>query len=139
MNSKPHLTQNEKLDRLLSDHEGEWVPLPDVMALGIAAYSRRFEDLRKLYGPQGYAIENKMERGSDGVTRSWYRKVRAGYPQAEKPETQFSKAEPRKGNARKLAVFSLPLPPMKSWEQIAAERKARLSATEQEPEWKLVP
>lgn len=54
---------------------GPWVPLPDVMALGIAAYSRRFEDLRKVYGEE-YGIENKTERGHDGVTRSWYRKFR---------------------------------------------------------------
>ena len=137
MNAKPHLTQNEKLDRLLSDHEGEWVPLPEVLALGIAAYSRRFEDLRKIYGPQGYAIENKMERGTDGITRSWYRKVRAGYPLAEKPETQFSKAEPRKGSHRKLAVFSLPLAPLKSWEQVCAERDRKLA--ESEPPFELVP
>src|SRR5579859_3327354 len=96
MNAKPHLSQVQKLDRLLSDHEGQWVPLPDVLALGIAAYSRRFEDLREIYKPQGFMIENRMETGTDGIRRSWYMKVRTGYPQASRPETSFARQEPKK-------------------------------------------
>lgn len=70
------LTQRQKLDGLLSRNEGAWVSLPDVQALGIAQHGARINELRKVYARQGYTIENKMERGHDGVTRSWYRKVK---------------------------------------------------------------
>ena len=70
------LTQRQKLDGLLSRNEGDWVSLPDVQALGIAQHGARINELRKVYARQGYKIENKMERGHDGTTRSWYRKVR---------------------------------------------------------------
>ena len=141
MNAKPHLTQNEKLDRLLSDHEGEWVPLPDVLALGIAAYSRRFEDLRKLYGPQGYAIENRCERGHDGIVRSWYRKIRAGYPQAERAEhphqsPQIHKARRSAGAWKSQSIFSAKT---KSWEQVCAERDKSLAESQSVPDLVLTP
>jgi hypothetical protein len=70
------MTQKEKLDRLLSDHEDQWVTLTQIHELGIYVHSRRIEEVRALYRPLGFIIENKTERGDDGVTRSWYRKVR---------------------------------------------------------------
>ena len=74
--TSPFLTQRQKLDNLLSRNEGAWVSLPDVQALGIAQHGARIKELRKVYARQGWKIENKMERGHDGITRSWYRKVR---------------------------------------------------------------
>ena len=74
--TSPFLTQRQKLDNLLSGNEGAWVSLPDVQALGIAQHGARLNELRKDYAPQGYKIENKMERGRDGIVRSWYRKIR---------------------------------------------------------------
>lgn len=106
---------------------GPWVPLPDVIALGIGPYSRRFQDLRKLYLPLGFDVENRIERGSDGVTRSWYRKVRVSYPQAELPETHFQKPQTHKARKPRGEWQSLAVKP-KSWEEVCAERDRKMNA-----------
>ena len=96
------MSQVHKLDVLMSKDfddaagAGPWVPLPDVIALGIGPYSRRFQDLRKVYLPMGFDVENRIERGGDGVTRSWYRKVRVGHPQAERPESHHQSGGTKK-------------------------------------------
>lgn len=71
-NTKPFATQREKLRALMFSREGQWVPLPDVQALGIAQHGARFKELRNELAPQGYKIENRMEHGTDGIVRSWY-------------------------------------------------------------------
>jgi hypothetical protein len=131
------MSKVQKLDSLMSrDFDaaagaGPWVPLPDVIALGIGPYSRRFQDLRKLYAPLGFDVENRVERGSDGVTRSWYRKVRVGYPQAERPETSFGSSQTHKtrrpGWEVPISSFSAEKP-SKSWDEIVADRERKLSA-----------
>jgi len=134
MNAKPHLSQVQKLDRLLSDHEGAWVPLPEVLALGIAAYSRRFQDLRPIYERQGYAIENKMERGEDGITRSWYRKVRVGYPLPERSEApnQSSVSKPRRSSGAWRPQTSIKTKSFEEWNRERSQPKP-------EPEFSLTP
>jgi hypothetical protein len=130
MIAKPHLSQVEKLDRLLSRHENEWVPLPEVIALGIAAYSRRFEDLRRIYGPQGYAIENKTERGQDGITRSWYRKVRTGFPMAN-PEPIAAPRAVTRPSERQIRIERFE----KQFRPVVESR----STTEPQPDFQLTP
>jgi hypothetical protein len=136
------MSKVQELDRLMSkdfDHAsgaGPWVPLPDVIALGIGPYSRRFQDLRKVYEPMGFDVENRVERGGDGVTRSWYRKYRKTFPQAERPESprqspQIHKARKSSGAWKAQTIFTT-----KSWEQVCAERNAKLAA---EPAFELVP
>ncbi len=49
---------------------GSWVPLPEILALGIAQYNARIWDCRK----RGLNIENRTET-IDGVRYSWFRLV----------------------------------------------------------------
>lgn len=63
-------TQRAALLRLLIDAHGSWVPLPQILALGIAQYNARILELRRL----GFVIENKTER-INGARRSWFRIV----------------------------------------------------------------
>src|SRR6266446_3571923 len=123
------MSKVQKLDALMSKDfdaaagAGPWVPLPDVIALGIGPYSRRFQDLRRIYESQGFTVENRIERGHDGVTRSWYRKVRVAYPQAERPETSFQSPQIRKARRSPGAWKAQPITPTKSWEEWERERK----------------
>jgi hypothetical protein len=60
---------------------GEWVPLPDILALRIAQYNARFHELRKL----NFSIESRTET-VDGQRHSWFRlKKGAGPSQADLP------------------------------------------------------
>ena len=109
-NTKPFLTQREKLRALMFSREGQWVPLPDVQALGIAQHGARFKELREELEPRGYKIENKMEHGADGIVRSWYMLIRCA-PIASKPS--------------------------KSWDEIVRERDEKMR--QPEPEFELRP
>jgi len=63
-------TQRGLILRLLIDARGEWVPLPEILALGIAQYNARVFELRRL----GFAIENRSETDPEtGVRHSWFR------------------------------------------------------------------
>jgi hypothetical protein len=50
-------TQRGRLLGKLRSRTGHWFPLPEILALGIAQYSARIFELRRL----GYRIENKRE------------------------------------------------------------------------------
>ena len=137
------MSKVHQLDVLMSkdfDHAsgaGPWVPLPDVIALGIGPYSRRFQDLRHLYLPMGFDVENRIERGSDGITRSWYRKVRVGYPQAERPESHHDSPQARKARRSSGAWKAQTIFTTKSWEQVCADRDRKMA--ESQPEFHLTP
>jgi hypothetical protein len=56
--------------RLLIDAHGSWVPLPEILKLGVAQYGARIFELRRL----GFIIENKSERVAGARQRhSWFR------------------------------------------------------------------
>ena|ERR1035437_6465176 len=61
--------QSEKILTLLRSARGAWVPLPEILALGIAQYNARIFELRKRF-----TIENRTET-IDGVRHSWFRFV----------------------------------------------------------------
>jgi helix-turn-helix protein len=63
--------QRQKLLELLRKFNGNWCALPAILDLGIAQYNARIFELRR----EGYVIENKVERATDGVRHSWYRLV----------------------------------------------------------------
>ncbi len=63
-------SQRAAVLRLLIDAHGSWVPLPQILALGIAQYNARILELRRL----GFVIENKTERVND-ARHSWFRLV----------------------------------------------------------------
>jgi hypothetical protein len=67
-------TQRERLLHLLEENCGEWVPLPRILALGIAQYGARILELRRELRPRGYRIENRTRRVG-GVVYSSYRLV----------------------------------------------------------------
>ncbi|MCI0404133.1 MAG: hypothetical protein L0212_11535 [Acidobacteria bacterium] len=89
MNGWP--TQRERLLRLLEDNCGAWVPLPRILALGIAQYSARIFELRRELEPRGWRIENRTERVG-GVVHSWFRLV--------PPRAQASLFDPDSGRAQ---------------------------------------
>jgi hypothetical protein len=79
--------QRDRILALLKDCAPAWVPLPDILALGIAQYGARIFELRRL----GHRIESKQ----DG-DRSWFRLVTAlaSTPDAMSPTTQEPVADP---------------------------------------------
>lgn len=62
------IIQQQKILALLRSKEGEWVSLPEILALGVAQYNARIHELRG----QGYEITNRT-RVEDGIKKSWYR------------------------------------------------------------------
>ena len=60
-------SQQQKLLAVLEANKGAWVPLPSIMALGIAQYNARIYELRRL----GYDIKNKTKE-INGVKHSWF-------------------------------------------------------------------
>ena len=82
-------TQRTRILRLLIDARGAWVPLPDILTLGIAQYGARILELRRL----GFIIENKTDR-MDGARHSWFRLIASPAPKPKPdklsaPETLF--------------------------------------------------
>lgn len=63
-------TQCERLLRFFEERQGQWVPLPEILALGIAQFGARILELRR----SGYVIENRREHAGKAV-HSWYRLV----------------------------------------------------------------
>jgi hypothetical protein len=82
-------TQRAAILRLLIDARGAWVPLPQILALGIAQYNARLWELRRL----GFVIENKSE-SADGARHSWYRLVSSPTPPAPTPKPEPPKPSP---------------------------------------------
>lgn len=63
-------TQRARILRPLIDARGDWVPLPEILALGIAQYNARIFELRRM----GFAIENRTETDPEtGERHSWFR------------------------------------------------------------------
>jgi hypothetical protein len=50
--------QADRLLEFFKARAGRWVPLPDILALGMASHTRRIHELRK----DGWAIEMKSTR-----------------------------------------------------------------------------
>lgn len=61
-------TQRDKILRLLQERHGDWVPLPEILALGAAQYGARILELRR----QGFQIQNRTEH-RNGKVHSWFR------------------------------------------------------------------
>jgi hypothetical protein len=69
-------TQRDRLLALLLRHAPDWVPLPGILALGIAQYNARIFELRR----KGYRVESKQEGD-----HSWFRLVVAAAPTSITP------------------------------------------------------
>lgn len=61
-------TQYERILHLLLEADGAEVPLPKILALGIAQYNARIKEIRQA----GHNVVNRTER-VNGVRHSWYR------------------------------------------------------------------
>lgn len=104
------MSQVQKLRALMFSREGQWVPLPDVQALGIAQHGARFKELRGELEPQGYRIENKMEHGTDGIVRSWYmltRSARISSFSAGKPSKSWEEWDRERSQPKPALEFEL--------------------------------
>jgi hypothetical protein len=100
-------TQRARILRPLIEARGGWVPLPEILALGIAQFGARIFELRRT----GFNIENKIERDDSGVVHSWYRLVK-DLPKAELPEPAPPKPESEwqdRPRVTGLALFDLEL------------------------------
>ncbi len=60
--------QHLKLMNLFRARPNQWIPLPEILSLGIAQYNARILELRI----EGEKIENRIER-VDGQTHSWFK------------------------------------------------------------------
>lgn len=60
--------QRQAILNLLQANLNEWVPLPEILRLGIAQYNARILELRR----EGHIIENKL-KGENGTRHSWFR------------------------------------------------------------------
>lgn len=87
-------TQREKIKDYLWARFGQWVPLHEILALGIAQYSARIFELRRELRPRGYVIENRKERQPDGSTHSWF-----------KLDYSAAKPAPQSGRASRISWF----------------------------------
>jgi hypothetical protein len=84
--------QSERILAVLRSANGAWVPLPEILALGVAQYNARIFELRR----HGLTIENRTET-VDGVRHSWFRLVdppAATGPEPSKPAVEW-KDRPR--------------------------------------------
>lgn len=99
-------TQRDRILRVLGDARGEWMPLPDILALGIAQYNARIFELRRL----GIAIENRTETDTEtGARHSWFRLSslpgEVQEPGAQRQQSPFEQAH-RKDLEREAPLFS---------------------------------
>ena len=60
-------TQHTRILALLRSRPGQWIPLPEILGLGIAQYNARIKELRE----EGYEIKNKTDWVA-GVRHSWF-------------------------------------------------------------------
>lgn len=63
-------TQQLKIYTVLAERAGSWVPLPELLRLGVAQYNARILELRR----QGITIENRTAV-VNGQRHSWFRLV----------------------------------------------------------------
>jgi len=61
-------TQRARILGVLLQARGEWVPLPEILALRVAQYGARIHELRRL----GFRIRNRTEH-RDGQVFSYFR------------------------------------------------------------------
>lgn len=98
-------TQRAKTLGLLIKAKGGWVPLPEILALGIAQYNARIFELRAL----GFNIENRSETNTEtGARHSWFRLVSSPAVPSQTPEPL--KSEPLREDrprATGLPLFDL--------------------------------
>lgn len=67
MSQDEYTGQHAKIMSLFKSRQGQWVPLPDILALGVAQYNARILELRRL----GEQISNKTEV-VNGQKHSWF-------------------------------------------------------------------
>ncbi|MGH9492916.1 MAG: hypothetical protein ACRD2K_05395 [Terriglobales bacterium] len=62
--------QQVKIYTVLALRAGQWVPLPELLSIGVAQYNARILELRR----QGLTIENKTAV-VNGQRHSWFRLI----------------------------------------------------------------
>jgi hypothetical protein len=92
-------SQCGRILHLLESRCGEWVPLPEILALGCAQYNARLHSLRRA----GYVIENKTETIGN-QRHSWFRLLPPTKPEPV-PEADFMR-ERREEEAQENPLFA---------------------------------
>ena len=64
-----NLTQRDELRELFKRKPNQWIPLPEIMGLGIAQYGARILELRR----EGMDIENKVMGTVNGQRHTAFR------------------------------------------------------------------
>jgi len=62
------MSQKERLRHLFTLRRGEWIPLYDILSMGIAQYNTRIRELRQ----EGMIIQNRIKI-IYGTKTSWFR------------------------------------------------------------------
>lgn len=88
--SSTRKTQAARILALLIRARGGWVPLPEILALGIAQYNTRLHELRAI----GFDIQNRMETTADGTKRSFYRLLSSSSADVDMPGIRIAKPAP---------------------------------------------
>jgi Helix-turn-helix domain len=92
--------QRGRILALLVNARGGWVPLPEILELGVAQYSARIHELRAL----GFRIENRRER-IDGMLHTYFR-LNGGTATVPRPVP--SNAELRRGAVLPVSELLFP-------------------------------
>ena len=61
------MTQKERLKAVFELNKNKWIPLPEILRLGIAQYNARIHELRR----DGMHIANKIE-SANGQKHTWF-------------------------------------------------------------------
>jgi len=64
------MTQRQRMAAMFESRPNEWIPLPEILAMGVAQYGARVLELRRA----GMEIENRT-RTINGQKHSWFRLV----------------------------------------------------------------
>ena len=82
MDAPAHETLTDKMARYFRAHEGQWLDLADLAAVGgIGGFRTRISECR--HAPYGMAIDNRLLKWEDGRNRSQYRLRPAGSRQEQ--------------------------------------------------------
>jgi len=102
-NPDSRTTQRDRILQVLKDARGSWVPLPEILDLGIAQYKASIFELRRL----DFRIENRAER-RDGQNHTFFRLVPTANAGHSVPPTKTSPQVRNRGETTPVRRSELP-------------------------------
>lgn len=104
-------TQTAKIVEFLRSYKGQWVPLPEILALRISQYSARIYEARHRWGLK---IENRVET-INGQKHSWFRLI--------EPSQDVPRHVPRLKGRGDYSTAALSHPPASLFGELAPESR----------------